>query len=336
MFLILFFSLTFTAEVWSKYELLEQDHYDINKISTIFEQFIERYEKKYSPTEYNYRLGVFKQTLLNLNKWNKENPGMYGINGFSDLTFEEVSKTYMGFNIDLDTKTSDGAPKYQRKGCGETPKYIDWRDFGYVTPVKSQFTCGSCYIFSAVGHIEGIYAKKHNTTAISLSEQQVLDCDPYDGGCFGGLPHQVFNYLKEKGLMRADDYPYENKQGDCMIDNSKIAVNVTGGKHFFDISEEDLKDAVANQGPISIGMLFTEKMRHITTGKVYKPADDDCTENYVNHAVLIVGYGRDNDDDYWIIKNSWGTHWADRGYMRIVRGSEACYIGRYAAMAEVD
>ncbi|XP_038218852.1 zingipain-2-like [Zerene cesonia] len=251
---------------------------------------------------------------------------------------------YMGFNSDLVPTT--GYVKYT-KGLSDAPKYIDWRDYGYVTAVKNQLGCGSCYIFSAIGHIEGIYAKKHNIPAISLSEEQVLDCDPYDLGCFGGYPHGVFEVLglmedsncyliKQEGLMREDDYPYEGMQGDCMFDSSKMIVNVTGSKFFWDLSEEDMKDAVANQGPISIAMEFTVKMFYIKTGRVYKPTSHDCTHKFLNHAVLIVGYGRDNDDDYWIIKNSWGTHWGDRGYMRIVRGSNACLIGKAVHMGTTE
>lgn len=60
-------------------------------------------------------------------------------------------------------------------------------------------------------------------------------------------------------------------------------------------------------------------------------SDQNC-KSKVNHAILFVGYGKDNNEKkYWIIKNSHGPKWGEGGFMRIERGVNMCRIGEYAS-----
>ncbi|XP_038218623.1 procathepsin L-like [Zerene cesonia] len=330
MFLLLCILSTLASEVFtSDYSLLDQDYYDLNNAKAIFNQFIQKYEKEYDD-RIDYHFEVFKQNLQNINKWNKEKgTKMFGINAFTDLTFEEFSRFYLGFNAK--NISSDGIV-YKPSGI-EAPDSLDWRDSGYVSPVKNQENCGSCFAFSATGNVEGQYAKNHNTQAISLSVQQSLDCES-QGNCIdGGFPHNVFQALAEQGgSMREEDYPYEGVKGQCRTQRDKIVAKVTGGSQLGVSGEDDLKEALASHGPLSISVCVDNQFKAYNGG-VFKPSTP-CYQS--NHAVLLVGYGNEGSTKYWLIKNSWGKQWGDQGYFRLVMGQRACGIGViYTACAKV-
>lgn len=61
--------------------------------------------------------------------------------------------------------------------------------------------------------------------------------------------------------------------------------------------------------------------------------DDTCKNGTINHGVVIVGYGRDNGTDYWIVRNSWGTAWGQAGHILMKRNVNICRIAEYAFLA---
>ncbi|XP_045511041.1 cathepsin L-like proteinase [Colias croceus] len=254
---------------------------------------------------------------------------MFGINAFTDLTFEEFSQFYLGFN----TKNISGDGIVYKPTGIEALDTLDWRDSGYVSSVKYQKSCGSCFVFSAIGNIEGQYAKNHNTQAFSLSVQQGLDCVS-QGNCErGGFTHDVYQALADQGgSMREEDYPYENEKAQCRTQKDKIAVKVTGGSQISVSDEDDLKEALASHGPLSASVCVDDQFKAYTGG-VFRPSSP-CNQH--NHATLLVGYGNDGHDNYWIIKNSWDTIWGEQGYIRLVRGESACAIGSYVACSTVE
>ena len=172
---------------------------------------------------------------------------------------------------------------------------------------------------------------------ISLSEQQILDCNTDCGGgcggCDGGDPDHAFVYIQQQGgLDTEDSYPYlAYQEGYCYFDPSNVGATDIGLVRIED--EDDLMAAVATivcihvkflsmlthiiQGPISVLIDAShDSFQSISGEEVY----DDCDDNInLDHAVLVVGYGTNYyGQDYWLIKNSWGTWWGDQGYFRYI------------------
>ncbi|CAH8358952.1 unnamed protein product [Eruca vesicaria subsp. sativa] len=269
--------------------------------------------------EKNSRYLVFKRNVERIERLNDVQSGLtfkLAVNQFADLTNEEFRSMYTGYKgrSVLSGQTKATSFRYENVSSHALPISIDWRKKGAVTPIKDQHTCGSCWAFSAVAAIEGV-AQINKGKLISLSEQELVDCDTNDSGCIGGLMDTAFKYIKAiGGLTSETDYPYKRKQGTCKIKKTKqIVTSIKGYEDVPVNNEKALMKAVAHH-PVSIGIDaggfgFQFYSSGVFSGK--------CKTN-LNHGVTLVGYGRSsNGSKYWILKNSWGPKWGERGYMRI-------------------
>ncbi|CAN6206290.1 unnamed protein product [Urochloa humidicola] len=269
---------------------------------------------------------AFKANARYIHGFNKRKdvPYKLGLNKFSDLTLEEFTATYTGAKLGAEAAAARGAPRDAERqplvAAGDAPSAWDWRDHGAVTAVKDQGPCGSCWAFSMVGAVEGINAITTGNL-LTLSEQQVLDCSGY-GDCNGGDTYGSFYYAINNGLTldqcgKVPYYPgYEAQQQPCRFDPSKPPVVKVDAIYWGSYAyEADLKQEVFRQ-PVSVlidasSFEFQSYQEGVFTGPCGTSQD---------HAVLLVGYGATADGTkYWIVKNSWGEDWGEKGYIRMKR-----------------
>jgi cathepsin L len=254
-----------------------------------------------------------------------------GINKFADLENAEFVKIYNGLKAKVNT-TAGNRMTYMSPNVPFTlPDSVDWRKQGYVTPVKDQGQCGSCWAFSATGSLEGQTFRKTGKL-ISLSEQNLCDCSRKYGnlGCEGGLMDLAFQYIQDnKGVDTEASYPYEAKDDTCRFMASTVGATDMGFVDIPSTNEEKLQEAVANMGPISVAMDASHMSFQMYKSGVYD--EPQCDPQNLDHGVLAVGYGTMNGQDYWIVKNSWAESWGDMGYFMMIRGKNMCGIATMAS-----
>ena len=161
------------------------------------------------------RFKIWKSNSAFVSKHNEEyklgkHTFFVGMNQFADLTTNEFAAMFNGFNASLRLANKRPTAFFDGKNIQDpVPDSVDWRDKGYVTPVKNQGQCGSCWAFSATGSLEGQHFK-NTGTLVSLSEQNLVDCSNHFGnqGCNGGLMDQAFAYISASGGIDTENsYP---------------------------------------------------------------------------------------------------------------------------------
>merc|ERR1712187_770208 len=213
------------------------------------------------------------------------------------------------------------------------PDNFDWVEKGAVNPVKNQAQCGSCWAFATVANIEGA-GFVDNKKLLSLSEQELVDCDKKTGdqGCQGGLPANAYNDMIQNkfGLEQETAYPYTAADGTCKA-SASLEKAFIGGFVKISTDEDQIAAALMQYGPLSIGI--NAGPMQFYAGGIAHPWKIVCNPQKLDHGVAIVGFGTESGTKYWVIRNSWGPTWGEKGYYRIVRGTGACGLNTMVASA---
>jgi len=304
-------------------------------ISQRFEEFKQKFGKNYeSEKEELKRFKFFSDNMVKAEDMNqKESSANYGhLSPFADLNSAEFS------NMNTLRITPNQLKKYREKtvllatNVHDTPESYDWRDKGAVTEVKNQAQCGSCWAFATVANVEG-QNYLQNGKLISLSEQELVDCDEQDEGCNGGLPSRAFEEMIDEGagFELESAYPYEGKSKSCRAEKSKELVYLSSWTAV-STDETQIAAALMKYGPLAIALNASPMQLYM--GGVSDPWY--CPESGIDHAVTLVGFGKEGSKNFWTIKNSWGSGWGEQGYYRLIRGKGACGMNQMVASAVVS
>ncbi|KAL9642544.1 hypothetical protein ABK040_011111 [Willaertia magna] len=336
----------------------------------LFNEFKLKYKKQYtSQQEHDKKFNTFYNNLNYINRLNqqtkqhaKENHSAittYDINKFMDLSITEFSNKYLMSPKPVETiNHKPNAPKWRYgNNSNDLPTKFDWREKGAVTNVRDQASCGSCFAFSAVQNIEGQFFLGNNGPLTELSVQQIVECDPLDCGCFGGFPYLVYTYLqKSGGIVPEKSYPYcippigtcfpcntntsycptpSFCNTTCSIQNSQIIARINGYENV-STNEDDIAHYLMKNGPLSVCLnaIWLQFYRGGISDPWYCP-------NELDHCVLLVGFGEEKNwlgevHKYWILKNSWGSDWGEKGYFRMLRNKGVCGINTMVSSAIVS
>jgi len=248
------------------------------------------------------------------------------MNHFGDMEREEFRKVMMPH---IERPLDNGAQYIHKPAHSENiPATMDWRQYGAVTMIKDQGACGSCWTFGSTGALEGAWSIK-NGQLISLSEQQIVDCcwinwpTEQTMGCNGGFAAPAYQWIIDNGGIATEkDYPYLAQDGFCRSADHASGVQVIGYVNVTKDSENDLMNAVGSIGPVAIAIdASLDSFRFYGSGVYYEPA---CRNElrFLDHEVLAIGYGTLNGSDYWLVKNSWSTHWGNQGLIMMARNRD--------------
>lgn len=286
-----------------------------NENDSMFNSYVDylnNYDKHYSENDFWSHYTIYRDNVNYINNHNNKSKSyQLGINKFTDMSRDEFSSTYLS-----NTYYSHHKHCVNQSRLLDIPVSVDWRANGWVTDVKDQGQCGSCWAFSAIGAIEGYHA---NTTKnlVSLSEQNLLDCSYGFGceGCGGGWPEAAMRYvINQSGVDTETSYPYTAMDGDsCLYNKTKRGGIIQTTHNITKGDTNQLLNSLAKIGPISIAIDAEEDFQFYSSG-IFNSTT--CSSEELDHAVLAVGYGKTTDNrKFLIVKNSWGKDWGMDGYI---------------------
>lgn len=341
---ILLISSAFSLTYLEKNAVLEKL---IDQPKELFKAYYSLYNKD-AEYDINSEVGlkkykVFRDNVKEITEDNlKAGVHIYSINKFTDLTQEEFASKYLmkpeivSLHMNKYGKSNDNI-KPVSVGAGPWEE-VDWRPF--LNPVRDQGVCGSCWSFAATAAVEGGYNILKSPSLYAFSEQYLIDCDDLDNGCSGGWPTNTFTWLKNNGVVNANEVPYQGKITSCVSTNIKKAFNLVKDFKYCekDCAEDKWRELIS-KGPIVVGMDANDSKLKSYGPKVdglntaYVPGLKQCVKT--NHAVTAVGiFNKNTNEPHIIVRNSWGADWGVEGYFSIP-AYNSCFITSNAWLPEV-
>ena len=321
-----------------------------NSKSSFMEEQISIGDKKFEPdiefvNRVNNPNNKFKWKATIYDDFNgKPYSSMRSLLGNVNSYFPGASENYIGSNfIELEIKmTSTSKSNNKMKQIKEDlPSSFNWANIegvNFDSPVKKQGECGSCYTLALLSTFESrLRIKSNNRIKVNLSSSNVLGCSRTNQGCSGGYPFLVGKHGLEFGFVEESCQPYEEDDKTCKslcYEEKTYKAKSYGYVGGYDgaCNEEEMMHEIYKNGPIVVAINATPELYYYKSGIFHSNTlkkEGESEKNmraweYTNHAVVAIGWGEEYIDDklekYWILKNSWGDSWGEKGYFRLSRG----------------
>jgi len=303
-------------------------------LETQFMGWMQQHKKQYqTKAEYRHRMSIYSDNMEIIATLNENSNGgaTFALGPFADLTSQEFADMYLGYVPPAEPTYAELLPL-----TGEAaPDTYSWNSKGKLTAVKDQRQCGSCWAFSVTENIESVWMINKGLTPSTmkpLAPQQIVDCDKSDGGCNGGNPPTAYEYVISAGGMDTEaTYPYDAKNGACKFNRNDVESTISNFKYATRTRNEDeMKEATATVAPLSI-CVDAQPWQHYSSGIMMR---SQCATS-LDHCVQIEGYDTSAATPYWNVRNSWGTAWGEKGYIRLQYGQNTCGMAEEATTAVV-
>jgi len=275
-------------------------------------------------------------------------------NKFLPYTYDQFINNFTGLEIPENLLTTNAKfiknGDYQIIDFDQIPE--DRKDVFYgqspklLNKARDQGICGSCWSFAAVACVEAQIVKKFlSESPPYVSVQYYLDCVKRARGCLGGFPIYVYQRMALDGFVPWDaNVPYIGETITCTVPFRKFPIDfkgvIMGSKTnfaFFDNKNlmkaekyenlelivpdasmiQKIKKLLFNYGPLGLLIYVDQKLPFFQNGiYIALNTNKEGVKQWPNHAVVIAGYGMNvYGQDYWIVRNSWGSEWAEDGYI---------------------
>jgi len=325
-----------------------------------FTSFVQLYNREYTQgsDEYEHRRTIYEKRVSAANSFNDRPRRLWtaGVNHLTDWTDEELSrlrgwKGVAGRQAGVVSRHSSGMSLRQTARASPLPEEITWAHLNATKSIRNQGSCGSCWAIASVLSLEA-NNEIHQKNGRTFSAQELVNCVQNShhcggsGGCDGATVELALDYALRHGLNDNSDTPYVGVDLTCSKDLSlaegaggtkpdeleKIvaagvhsasenakglsAFGLTGWERLPENKYEPLMRAVVEHGPVAVSVSATAWSSYV------QGIFDNCeTDAVIDHAVTLIGYGKDDDlkEKFWLIQNSWGSDWGEQGHIRILR-----------------
>ncbi|XP_065192927.1 digestive cysteine proteinase 2-like [Sycon ciliatum] len=329
-------SVTRPTGVFSRLHTMDEP--DVDEIEKSFSDFKAKHGKVYtSDKEHFERSRIYRANHHYVESMNRRKlTYRMKLNHLADLTSGE-RRMMRGRKRSAESISPPGAQVFKPANANvQIPEAHDWRIAGAVTPVKDQAICGSCWSFSTTGAIESAYFLKYGKQVL-LSQQNLMDCSWGYGNnaCDGGLQYEAYEWIvKHAGIATAESYgPYLMQDGKC----HKVRTPLVTIKSYAHTAPSNVSDAILAllQQPLAVSIDASHQSFGFYSHGVYYEPECGNQPMDLDHAVLAVGFGTLGGEDYWIVKNSWSTHWGNDGFVLMSRKDNNCGVATDATLVHL-